>query len=186
MIALAKDMFGCKTTLDVSRARRQRSLPAILPAIAVPGLLLLFPLDCACGRGSRGGGGRLIRGRLVREGELVREDRAMLLAVEAGAVKEGSGFLPSKRSPSRAIKSCAIKACAIEPCAIKAYAIKAGAVKASSGSCYQGRCGFLKQINGESTSLLLQILYMAVVVGGAVAGACGSGSIGASQAGQVY
>ncbi len=59
----------------------------------------------------------------------------VLLAVEVGAVKEGSGFLPSMRVLGRAIK--------------------AGVVKASSGSCHQGRCwcGFLKQAKGESTSL---------------------------------
>jgi len=36
----------------------------------------------------------------------------VLLAVEAGAVKEGSGFLPSRRVLGRAIKACAIKAVA--------------------------------------------------------------------------
>ena len=78
----------------------------------------------------------------------------VLLAVEGGAVKEGSGFLPSRRVLGRdittcaikecvikacAIKACAIKACAIQTCAIKACAIKSCAVKAISGSCRQGR-----------------------------------------------
>ena len=49
-------------------------LPAILPAIALSGFHLLFPLDCACGRGARIGG-RLIRGRLAGEGKFVREGR---------------------------------------------------------------------------------------------------------------
>ncbi len=43
-----------------------------LPVIAMPGLLPLFPLDCACGGGERGRG-ELIRCRLVGEGKLVRE-----------------------------------------------------------------------------------------------------------------
>ena len=34
----------------------------------------------------------------------------VLLAVEAGAVKQGSGFLPSRRVLSRAIKAGAVKA----------------------------------------------------------------------------
>ena len=34
----------------------------------------------------------------------------VLLAVEAGAVKEGSGFLPSRRVPSRRVQDLAIKA----------------------------------------------------------------------------
>jgi len=36
----------------------------------------------------------------------------VLLAIEAGAVKEGSGFLPSRRFLGRAITTCAIKASA--------------------------------------------------------------------------
>ena len=94
----------------------------------------------------------------------------VLLAVEAGAVKESSGFLPSRRVLGRALT---------------ARAIKAGAVKASWGSCHQGRCRFLKQFKGESASLLVQILFMAVVAGRAVPGARGSGSVGASCAGRV-
>jgi hypothetical protein len=68
-------------------------LPAIhlLPTIAVPRLLLLFQLDCACGGGARGGG-RLVRGRVIGKVSL-SEVVLVLLAVEAGAVKEGSGFL---------------------------------------------------------------------------------------------
>ena len=90
----------------------------------------------------------------------------VLLAVEAGAVKEGSGFLPSRRVlglPSRRVPS--------------------------SGSCHQGGCGcgdeFLKQVKGESTSLLVLILFMVVVAGRAVTGVRGSGCIGASREGQV-
>jgi hypothetical protein len=49
----------------------------------------------------------------------------VLLAVEAGAVKEGSRFLASRRVLGRAITVCAIKA---------------SAVKAGSGSCHQGGC----------------------------------------------
>ena len=50
----------------------------------------------------------------------------VLHAVEAGAVKGSSGFLPSRRVLGRAIKACAIEA---------------GPVKAGSRSCHQGRCG---------------------------------------------
>ena len=59
----------------------------------------------------------------------------VILAAEAGAVKEGSGFLPSRRVLGRAIKACAIER------GIETGAIKAGAVKASSGSYHQSRCG---------------------------------------------
>ena len=67
-------------------------------------------------------------------GKVVR----VLLAVGAGVVKEGSGFLPSQVL-GRAIKACAIKSCAI----------KAGAVKVSSGSCHQGKCEFLMQVRSR-------------------------------------
>ncbi len=43
----------------------------------------------------------------------------LLLAVEAGAVKECSGFLPSRRVLGRAITGRAIKPYAIKPWAIK-------------------------------------------------------------------
>ena len=72
----------------------------------------------------------------------------MLLAVEAGAVKEGSGFLPSSRVLGRAITACAIKACAIKACAIKSCAIKA-----SSGSCHQGECECLKQVDEPDATM---------------------------------
>jgi len=81
----------------------------------------------------------------------------VLLAVEAIAVKEGSGFLSSRRILGRAITACTIK-----------------------GGCHQGGCEFSKQVKGESTSLLI-----AAVAGRAVTGARGSGSIGASRASQV-
>ena len=90
---------------------------------------------------------------------MVREGRALLLAVKAVAVKEGSGFLPSRLVLSRAIAAYAIKACAIKACAIEA-----GAVMANSGSCHQGRCRFLNRVKGASTSLRVQILFMAVVL----------------------
>ena len=57
---------------------------------------------------------------------------------------------------------------------VRDLAIKAGAAE-----------GSLKQVNGESTLVLVQILLMAVVAGRAFTGACDSGSIGASWAGQV-
>src|SRR6266480_5674670 len=89
-----------------------------------------------------------------------------------------------------AINACATKTRAIMACPIKAVAIKAVAVKGSSGPCHQGEggygCGFLKQVKGESTSLLAQILFMAVVAGRVVTGARGSGSVGASRRGQVW
>ena len=50
----------------------------------------------------------------------------MLLVVEVGAVKEGSGFLPSRRVLGRAITGCTIKVF-IKACAIKVRPIKAGA-----------------------------------------------------------
>jgi hypothetical protein len=53
----------------------------------------------------------------------------VLIAIEAGPVKGGSGFLPS-----RPVLGCAIKA---------------GVVELDSGSCCQGGCGFLKQIKGS-------------------------------------
>jgi hypothetical protein len=60
------------------------------------------------------------------------------------------------------------------------------------GSCYQseccrvlgqGGCGFLEQVKGASTSLRVQNLFMAVVAGRAVTGACGSEAVSASRAG---
>jgi hypothetical protein len=47
-----------------------------------------------CGGGARGGG-RLVRGWLVGKLSL-SEVVLVLLAIEAGAVKEGSGFLPGR------------------------------------------------------------------------------------------
>ena len=97
----------------------------------MPEPLPVFPLDCVCGGGTRGGG-RLIRGRLVGGGRRIGGGRLVgevdwsekvslsemvalvLLAVNGGTVKEGSGFLPSRPVLGRAIKECAIKACAIE------------------------------------------------------------------------
>jgi hypothetical protein len=58
----------------------------MLPDVAVPGFLLLFPLGCACVGSARGGG------RLAGEGSLL-EVVLVLFAVEAGAVKKNSGFL---------------------------------------------------------------------------------------------
>jgi len=115
-------------------------------------------------------------GRLVGEGKLVREGRASASRCRGRYRQGGSGCTPSRRVLGRAITACAINACAINVCAIRA-----GVVKASSGSCHQGRCGcgFLKQTKGESTSLLIQTLFMAIVKG-----ARGSGSIGASRAGR--
>lgn len=106
----------------------------------------------------------------------------MLFAVEAGAVKEGSGFLPSRRFLGHAITACAVKACA---------------VKVGLGSCHQGGCrrgGFwvvlsrwvqvLEAGQGASTSLRVQILFIAVVAGRAVTGA--RSSVGVSRAGQIW
>jgi len=166
----------------------------------VPGLLLLFPLDCACGAGAHGGG-RLSEVGSSGKVNLSEKVVLVLLAVEAGAVKKGSrpchhgmcyqgmchqgvhrqgvcyqgvhhqgvcrqgrcqqggfGILPSKRVSSRWILG---------------RAVKVGA-------------GFLKQVKGASTSLRVQILFMAVAAGKAVTRARGSGSVGASRAGQVW
>jgi hypothetical protein len=62
-------------------------------------------------------------------------------------------------------------------------AAEAGAVKKGSGFLLskrvlsrwvlgQGGCGFLEQVKGASTSLRVQNLFMAVVAGKAVTGAC--------------
>jgi len=63
---------------------------------------------------------------------------------------------------------CVLSRLAVKACAIKACAFKAGVVKVDSGSCCQRRYGSLKQIKGESTSLPIQILFIAVVVGSAL------------------
>ena len=55
-----------------------------------------------------------------------------------------------------------------------------------SRSCCQGECRFLKPVKSASTSLRVQILFMAVVAGRAVTGARGSESVGALRAGQVW
>jgi len=64
----------------------------------------------------------------------------VLLAVEAGAVKEGSGFLPSRWVLGRAITACAIKECAVKECAVKECAVKAGAGAGAPDSIH-GCCG---------------------------------------------
>jgi hypothetical protein len=105
----------------------------------------------------------------------------VLLAVEASAVKEGSGFLPLRR-----VFGCAITVCAITRCAIKAGTINAGVVEVDSRLYCQGGCKFLKQVKGVSASLRLQTLFIAIVAGRVVTGVCGSGSVSASQAEQVW
>jgi len=88
----------------------------------------------------------------------------VLLAVEAGAVKEGSRFLPSRRVPSKACaiqgvyhQACAIKGVCHQSCdhprRVRDLAIKAGVVEVDFGSCSQVGCWFLKQIKGIATSL---------------------------------
>ena len=89
----------------------------------------------------------------------------VLLAVEASAVKEGSGFSPS--GPGSRL--CHQGVCPRD----------------EFGFCHQGWCGFLKQVKGESTSLLVQILFKTFVASRA-AGARGSGSVGGLQVGQVW
>ena len=93
-------------------------LSSSCPAIAVPRLLHLFPLDCACGSGARVGGW-LIRGRRVMEGKLVRGGRASASRCRGRrpqgglwvlAIKEGSRSCPSRRVPSRLVRDLAIKA----------------------------------------------------------------------------
>ena len=53
-------------------------------------------------------------GRLVGKVSLFEKVVLVLLAVEAGTVKEGSSFFPSRRVLDRAITVCAIKACTIK------------------------------------------------------------------------
>jgi len=141
-------------------AATSRKTPALylLPAIAAPGHLL-FPLDYSCG-GSACGGGRLVRGKLVGEGKLVRECRASafrrrdwyrqggfwVLAIKAGSRSYHHGGCNQRWVPSRRVRG---------------LAIKAGAAEVDSGSRCQGGCGFLKQAKGASTSLRVQILFMA-------------------------
>ena len=60
----------------------------------------------------------------------------VLLAIEAAAVKEGSGFLPLRRVLGRAIKACAIKAC-VPSKRVRDLVIKAGVVAVDSGTCCQ-------------------------------------------------
>jgi hypothetical protein len=88
-----------------------------LPLIAVPGLLLLFPHDCVCGGGARGGG-RLVRGSgevgLSEKVSLSEKIVLVLLTVEAGAVKASSRFLLPRGFLDRAIKACAIKVSIVE------------------------------------------------------------------------
>jgi hypothetical protein len=48
---------------------------------------------------------------------------------------------------------------------VRDLAVKAGVMEADSGSCWQGRCKFLKHLEGASTSLRVQTLFMAVMVG---------------------
>jgi hypothetical protein len=80
----------------------------------------------------------------------------VLLDVEAGAVREGSGFLPSRQVLGRLINSDAIKGLQLLEAGQRCINV------ASAPDFVQGRCG--RQI---------------------VTGAHGSGSIGASRAGQV-
>ena len=69
----------------------------------------------------------------------------VLVAIDAAAVKKGSGFLPSRRLLGRVVVGCAIKTCAIKTCAIKAGTIKAG--------CRQGEFG-----NFPSTQVWVRVL----------------------------
>jgi len=115
----------------------------LLPAIDMSGLLLLSPLDCACGCGARGGG-RLVIGRLVGEGELVREGRASAPRRRGRCCQGGLWGLAIEgcsRSCDHGVcdqgvcdqgvcdQACAIKAGAVKACAIKEDAIKACAIK---------------------------------------------------------
>jgi hypothetical protein len=54
------------------------------------------------------------------------------------------------------------------------------------GRAVKAGAEFLKQVKGVSTSLQVQILFIAAVAGRAVTGARGSGSIGTLWAGQVW
>ena len=76
----------------------------LLSAIAVPGLLLLFSLDCACGGGARVGG------------RLVWEDRASTSRRRGWCRPEGFWVLamPSRRVPSRQVLSRQVQDLAIK------------------------------------------------------------------------
>jgi len=71
-----------------------------------PGLLLLFPLDCACGGGALGGGA-LGGGRLVRGDGLSGKVVLMLHTVGAGVAKAGSSAV---KTDSGSCRKGAIKA----------------------------------------------------------------------------
>jgi len=109
--------------------------------------------------------------------KFVGEGNASASRRREGAVKEGSGFLSSKRVLGRAIAARAIKASAIE-----AWAIKAGVIEVDSGSYCQGGCGFTKQIKRRINLASGPFLFMAVVAGRAVAGRSGLDSLHAQQA----
>jgi hypothetical protein len=84
----------------------------------------------------------------------------VLLALEVGVVKEGSGFLPSRRFLGPIITACAIKA---------------GVVEVDSRSCCQGECGFLKQVQRRiGIASVSDSLHGAIMVGRAVTGTRGS------------
>ena len=109
----------------------------------------------------------------------------VLLALKAGAVKEGCGFLPSSRVLGRAITAGAGQAgLGILPS------------RQVSSRQIQDGCRFLKQIKGASTSFRVQILFMAVVARGGhgslwfwvrqyLTSMSGLGSLGALQVGLV-
>ena len=85
----------------------------------------------------------VLRGsRLVGEGKLIREGRASASRRQAGAIKEGSRFLPSRRVLSRAITACAINAGLSRR--VRNLAIKAGIVAMILGRIVKGYAGFPK------------------------------------------
>ena len=114
----------------------------------------------------------------------------VLLAVEAGAVKEGSRFLLSRRVLGRAIKAHAIKAHTTKTYTIKAHTVKARAVKASAGSYHHAECrrgGFWVVLSrwvrilesgerGINLALRGAALFIAIVADRAITGARGCGS----------
>jgi len=94
----------------------------------------------------------------------------VLLAVEVGAVKEGSGFLPSRQVLGRAITACAIKRCDIKVCPIErvpskrvlSRRVRDLAIKVSAGVGRTG-LGFPSYSTGRSGLGSLRALQVGLV-----------------------
>ena len=76
-------------------------------------LLLLFPLDCICRGGERGGGRLVGRDTLFSLAELVTMvGRLLRSGGQDLVIKAGARYLPSRQARSGRVLGCAIKASA--------------------------------------------------------------------------